>query len=647
LDDFKSLVFDDLSAYLLDLYNKNLKPMVTSESESPAAKISQSEKMDSSSVCNEKNAQLVGVFSKLTRCLGDGKETEIEYWERVRAYLSTTALFSESHIGETWSSHEVNLAYRKRKEWDLTFNEQWFLMRSYFGHTSSVIPGWYWFSEKDVSEMDNILFSFAVYDQNTKVREGALLALDATNTCLPIDLISKLLQDEDQKIIIAGLKLLRHCEDFNVLKLLEPLLNHSNEEIKSLALSAYIELLYLHDPEQSFQILKDKSQVVPRSYEVAGEKLNLNISEPLLISAVFEAAPKVREFVAGYLSRVNALTKEISEQILKDPDSLVRKIGFDWLLKNGVDFSISTISKLFPKPEKPSSYLGLGISRPEVTEDDLIPLVLSRKTKEELEDMIDFYTGHGKKAYEALASVYTAYMAERIRSDLRDHFEGLRNKSINRLKAQYGEQGSMSLLGGYNPELEQFIRDTFVAAAIKGLAKLDDKSDIIFAREYIQKTQYGMADDSCISIIEKHGDTTDIDQLIGLAENAYGSIKKRAVTASIKLSSNPQEIIRKLVQSEDKSLSEIAANHMPLLEKMDRLTLAKELLYSENENVRFQATKIISEYLSRDDIEEILNDYIESPTYYYNVVYYLDRYLYAPDKFKGNSSTQYDETVVE
>ncbi len=639
VDHFTGLVSDDLSAYLLDLYNKALKSVGTSETESPTVKTTKSERVESSSTCNEKNAQLFGVFSKLTKCLGDGKETEIEYWERIRAHLSTTALFSESHIGEIWGTHEANLVYRKRKEWELSFNELWFLIRTYFGDASSIIPGWYWLFGRDISEIEGILFSLSEHDRNASVRKGAVLALAQSNTGPPLELMSKLLQDDDQKVVTACLKLLRCCEDINALKLLEPLLSHPTEEVKDLALSAYIDLLYLHDPEQSFVILKDKSKVVTMAYRVSGEKLNLNISKPLLISAVFEAAPRVREFAAGYLSKVGALTKEISEQILKDPDSLVRKIGFEWLLKNGEEFSLSDISKLFPRPKNSASLASL--LRPDVTEDDIVPLALSKKTKEELEDMVDFYSRHGDKAYEALASLHTTYMAERLRFDLDDHFESLKNKSIDKLKSQYGEQAPI-LLGRYKPETEQFIRDTFISSAIKGIAKLDERCDIDIAREYIGKLKYGMADDSCISIIEKYGDSTDIQQLIDVAKKTYGSTRERAVSVAIKLSSNPEKIIRELVKSQDKIIPEIAADQIPSLEREERIALAKELLYSENDNVRLSAARIISKHLGRNNVEEILNEYIESPTYYYNVVHSLDRYLYAPGKFKDISSGGFD-----
>jgi len=80
-----------------------------------------------------------------------------------------------------------------------------------------------------------------------------------------------------------------------------------------------------------------------------------------------------------------------------------------------------------------------------------------------------------------------------------------------------------------------------------------------------------------------------------------------------------------------------------MLGREDRIALAKELLYSENDNIRLLAAKIISKYLGRNDVEQILNDYIEGPTYYYNVVHSLDRYLYAPAKFKNNSSGSFDK----
>ena len=66
-------------------------------------------------------------------------------------------------------------------------------------------------------------------------------------------------------------------------------------------------------------------------------------------------------------------------------------------------------------------------------------------------------------------------------------------------------------------------------------------------------------------------------------------------------------------------------------------------MYAENANVRLLATRIISRPLGRKDVEETLNDYIASPPYYYNVVYYLDHYLYAPGKFKDSSSGRFDE----
>lgn len=639
LSAFRDMAFDDLCAYLLDIHNNTPKTTVILETESPVTKSAPIEQLEQANSKDKQNNELIEVFRKLSNCLGAGDETEIEYWERVRAYLSTSALFSQSHIGELFGTHETNLVYRKRNEWNLSSSEKWFLIKTYFGDSSMVVPGWYWLSDKDVTAIENILFLLSKHDRNSMVRKGALLALSHSNTSPPLELISALLQDNENDIVIEAIRLLKYCEGKNALKLLEPLLTHQIENVRKIALSIYIDLIYLYDPEQSFTLLKDKSTEVTSVYKSSLKTLDLNVSKDLIISSVFEAAPRVREYAADYLYRIGALTTEISEKILKDPDPLVRKIGFDCLLNNGREFSLSEISTLFPKPKDNTTLLG-RLSNPQVSEDDVIPLVLSRKTKEELEDMVDFYSGHGKEAYEALAITHSSSMAERLRSDLNNHFEKIKSASIDKLKSEYGDKASI-LLAQYKTDLEQLIKDSFVEAALKGLAIINDQSDIRFAREYLGKLKYGIANDECLSIIEKYGDDTDIDRLISVAESTYGPTKRKAVITAIKLSGKQLEMIQDLVHSEDKGISEIAAEQIYLLPREDRIAIAKNLLHLEHDKIRLIAAKMLSNDLGRDDLESILNDYIESQTYYYNVVNFLDGYLYAPGKFKDKFISSY------
>jgi len=60
------------------------------------------------------------------------------------------------------------------------------------------------------------------------------------------------------------------------------------------------------------------------------------------------------------------------------------------------------------------------------------------------------------------------------------------------------------------------------------------------------------------------------------------------------------------------------------------------LLHSEKDQIREMAAAYIMEAFNRDKnkLERFLNEYVQSETYYYNVVCWLDRILYAPRSFK-------------
>ncbi|OGW13249.1 MAG: hypothetical protein A3G93_10895 [Nitrospinae bacterium RIFCSPLOWO2_12_FULL_45_22] len=300
---FRDIAFEDLSAYLLDINNSSQKTSSDLETEPPTSNAVPYAKLEQANYRDNKNDELIDVFTKIGKCLGDGNEEEIDYWERIRAYLSASALFSSSHIGELFGTHETNLVYRKRNEWNLSFNEKSFLMRTYFGDFSGVIPGWYWLSGKDVNDIEDILFYLSRNDRNGAVRKGALAALNYSNTTPPLEIMSDLLEDDDDDIIIAAISLIKYCQEKTFLALLEPLLTHENENIRNVAMATYIDLLYLFEPEQSFILLKEKSTEVTNVYKASLESLDIKVSVDLIVSAIFEAAPRVREYAADYLNR--------------------------------------------------------------------------------------------------------------------------------------------------------------------------------------------------------------------------------------------------------------------------------------------------------------------------------------------------------
>ena len=51
---------------------------------------------------------------------------------------------------------------------------------------------------------------------------------------------------------------------------------------------------------------------------------------------------------------------------------------------------------------------------------------------------------------------------------------------------------------------------------------------------------------------------------------------------------------------------------------------------SESDDLRVMASGYFVSRLSGNQVEELLDEYLAKPTYYYNVVCLIDRVLYAP-----------------
>jgi len=65
-----------------------------------------------------------------------------------------------------------------------------------------------------------------------------------------------------------------------------------------------------------------------------------------------------------------------------------------------------------------------------------------------------------------------------------------------------------------------------------------------------------------------------------------------------------------------------------------KIEIAEILLKSEIEDRRLDGVAILLHYLNETELEKFLDDYLKQDTYYYNVVTWLDKCLYAVGSFK-------------
>ena len=75
--------------------------------------------------------------------------------------------------------------------------------------------------------------------------------------------------------------------------------------------------------------------------------------------------------------------------------------------------------------------------------------------------------------------------------------------------------------------------------------------------------------------------------------------------------------------------------------------MAKPLLLSEKDDIRLKGFAVLTHFYKREDLEKLLEDYISRERYYYNVVTWLDRYLFAPGHYGEFFRNQLSDKLTE
>jgi hypothetical protein len=577
--------------------------------------------------------QLHSLYEKVTKKLRGDSQTELDLWDRVRLLLQSSAWFSENYVADLFRTHEANLAYTHREEWELSESEEWYLTRSFVGDINNLLPGWYWIKEKNEEDVDAAFAWLALHDTNLNVRRRATKILAETEYNADRDVIEKLLSDEDDDIVLSTVKLVKNSRNPEFIDLLESILRERSTNVQEAGEAARIEILYMSDPNKAFSALIDSRISVPSLFKNTLEDLSLKVNDALLVKALDMASPPVRRFCAEYLRKKGLLSKENSQKLLEDTDAYVRKEGLLRLIELNEPIDIENVQKLFARTKKARSLFN-ALMEEEVSADQFVPLIFRRRSPQDLLDLLDFYGLYSEQAYQILAEEHFQLIESRIRSDLDDEFEALRSGSESKAKEKYGTLAE-SVLKAWKPETVSFVKRQFIAAALNGLAKNGKEEDIRYGRKFLQATQSYDAYEPAILLMGRFGNQQDVDSLVKATAFTYGRAKRLAFDMAFKLCGNKLEFLVEMSRGKDISTAKWAIQLLKNLDPVKTIEICKELLYSENENLRLIALAVLYKTYDFQELQGLLNDYLTPESYYYNVVTWIDRCLYAMGRYQA------------
>jgi hypothetical protein len=181
------------------------------------------------------------------------------------------------------------------------------------------------------------------------------------------------------------------------------------------------------------------------------------------------------------------------------------------------------------------------------------------------------------------------------------------------------------------------VRNHFVVAALAGLVKNGEPSDVSYARKFLPKKAgeyYGDIQVQAIKLLERFGDKGDADSVLQVAKSSFGDLKILAVKVALQLSPGIDGAAKQLLQETEGESFRLAVESLASAPGGEVKQVLTPYLEAEDNSKRLHALRFFVRNCRPDELNNLLAVYMGQGRYYYNVVCWLDRILFAPAPVK-------------
>lgn len=625
-----------LLRYLLRVRESLQPPPLASASVPPAAlaeTTAPTTVQESSDITVAARGQISEILGRLGREIAGNRldqpdeERILGVFDLSRLQLLTSGLVSIFYPGELLGNHEINRLYRFKEELRFGAIEADLILRTLVADAYEAVLGWYWFRDMSIDTLADILVTLAMRDPLMDVRRGALETLRrggirptsggyADPAVLAVALLDT--PEELRKITIQYLGTIAGRERWD---LGQEFINNAGLEGREDFIQAWLLNTGQEDPEAALRYIVERGISPEPEVFKHLEAQSTRLLTDSLVRALEHGEARVRAMAAETLLRRHNLTTEQASRLAEDPSVDVRKVAFRVLVEQGIESDPVRVRKsLGPLPP---NFIMRAIYR------NLAVDALVREA--------DWYSVDGPIAYGVMTQQYFQQFGNRIRRDLADRFSSHEQESKQRVAATLGPLLAEALSQQMTP-IAGFLRGKFIAEALNSLADHAEQTDVEIARRYLadpgpdidvgkEEVRVG-----AIRVLERAGDASDIPSLIAIGKEAYGELKQVAGEAALRLSPGPTGATLQLLETGDEGLIQLAFGHLTEAAQQIR-NVANQLLRHENPSIRKAALGYLATHLDENELAELLTSY-QQGRYFYNVVCWTDRILFAPPRLR-------------
>lgn len=586
--------------------------------------------------------QLSNLVEMLSRSVSSGdfdfvpsSEVKVTDFEVARLRLLAATWYSARVSGDLLGAHEVNFLYIRAGELRLLTEERRLIFRSLIAGADN-IPGWYWFPGITGDQAEGTIVSLAAVDADTDVQRGALNLL-AQLAFRPANLewfITRALSHESYVVQLKALDYLVRVGEPADLPLLEKASEGTDSTLTYNAWVTKVSILLKGNPDSAFSELLSTDQFFPEELLAKIERVTPKISEDLLLKASDYDDVRIRRIATQELERRGKITLEKARELVKGQDVRLREVGFEALIRHGENLDPQLVKdSLKEKVREPFSELFGPFERPSPRAETIMFDLYRSHPKKKLEEEVDWYSIDGAIAYRALHSSYFSERADQLRKNLDASFDDLKADSTTKLRNRLGPYFDESTKYWRQEDVDRTIRERFTAAAMAVLAHYGEPRDIEYGRRYLADRNPAIAREA-INIVERLGNRSDAQELFKIATGEGTENRFRAAQAALALLPGASEISLALAKRGELPIVRMA---LETIARADAGTVQEnclELLPNDNEEIRLLGVAYLLRASSDDFLRDVLIGYLSRDTYYYNVVCWLDRVLYAPEPLR-------------
>ncbi|WP_140637417.1 DUF4062 domain-containing protein [Methylibium rhizosphaerae] len=550
----------------------------------------------------------------------DETQERLDFWGALRLHLYALGLYSKRRPYVLLTTHEINLVYRKKRDWAVTPAERIALVNAMLSDAHGYAPGWFWLTDNDTDALRSRLTYFLVADGVGK--ETAARIVGDGDELPPFDIVEFAIRDS--ATFRSILRLLKRIGTAEHLVLFEQPNELRKTDAHAFSSAHFAILLREGKALPADLVLMHAVDYVDDAARMLEQQVRVMDDEARTALLGAATSKRARQVVIRALTEADALDPGRAERLLDDPDKAVRELAVQALCKSGRSFTMLELDNMFPA----SKAAGLMSSIMDwVDKDKLFGEGLRWRAYEELRPLLDYFDGAGRQAHGAmLADHFDKYVPE-VERQIDTDFEALLQESEAKTKAQ--GYSRIAIWAKSDNSLIESMRRDFIGSSLAAATSHGYAKALVWAQKYAAAKYHEDLRSRALVALVQLDSVPDLeffrDDIKNLSADAIG------VLLPIFLKTHQVDIRMIEAAASNKALDvrEIVIRAINEQWRDASAPLFESLLASADEKVRTLAAIVMWSCVEREALEVVLDRYIEQPSYYYDVAALLDMAVYA------------------